>query len=164
MALDRMSHGGEGYLIANESTLQRLILGDGGSPQGPPHKALTPHIWAHLVIEGNICDAKAESRKQKAENNFQISAVPISDFRTGVIYFARSHQDGIKFERTIPFSLQPSALSLAKTACQEILDNRLTCRKGPEPKEYSFTTDCETLWDAAAEEYRRLYASNHRGK
>ena len=45
IALDRMSAYGEGLLIANEATLQRLLFNG-------PHGALAQHVWAHLVVEG----------------------------------------------------------------------------------------------------------------
>ena len=63
MALDLCSSYGEGLLIANEATLQRLLF-----EPGAPHRALTQHIWAHLVIEGNICQpiqSKDSSLKPK---------------------------------------------------------------------------------------------------
>jgi hypothetical protein len=138
IALDRMSTQGEGYLIGNESTLQRLILG-----KGAPHEALAPHIWAHLAIAGNICQPDCGLRTV--------------DFKTGVIYFARAHQDGVKIEREVGRATPCAPLEEAATACREFLEARLTARKGPEPKDYSYTEDCNALWDAAAEEYARLY-------
>ena len=66
LALQFCSLYGEGLVIANEATLQRLIFG----PQAP-HRALLNHIWAHLTIAGNICQSNDGP----------------TDFRTGIIYF-----------------------------------------------------------------------------
>jgi len=148
-ALDCMSQQGEGFLIANEATLQRLIFAPGA-----PHKALADHIWAHLVIAGNICQPPSPPGEGRGEGGF----------KTGIIYFARAHIDGVKIEHRIP-SLAGAGegrreiLSQAQAACEEFRASRLTCRKGPEPKEYSHTRDTETLWLAAAEEYNRLYST-----
>jgi hypothetical protein len=77
LALDLCNIGGEGYIIGNESTLQRLILGPDA-----PHKALAVHVWAHVVINGNITDPNH-------------GAQCTSTFQTGELYFARDHDSGI---------------------------------------------------------------------
>ena len=90
IALDRCSPYGEGFIIANEATLDRLIF----APNAP-HRALAAHVWAHLIIDGgNICDPDC-GRKP-------------SDFKTGIIWFARSHLQGTGWNKTISTSsLQP---------------------------------------------------------
>ena len=71
LALDFCSACGEGYLIANEETLQRLILGENA-----PHRFLAAHVWAHIIINA-------------------------PSFAVSVIYFAREHMVGCQFNKTI---------------------------------------------------------------
>lgn len=74
IALDRCTRAGEGCLIANNNTLDRLLFNPGA-----PFKALAAHIWARVVIPGNpMTDAGDATR----------------EFKTGVIYFARDHLCG----------------------------------------------------------------------
>ena len=53
LALDRCAPWGEGFLIANAATMERLIF----APNAP-HATLAAHISARVTIDGNICDAK----------------------------------------------------------------------------------------------------------
>jgi len=48
IALDLCTPSGEGLLIGNNATLQRLLF-----DPGAPHGAAAAHVWAHLVIPGN---------------------------------------------------------------------------------------------------------------
>jgi len=83
IALDRCTEYGEGFLIGNEATIQRLVLG-----MGAPHKPLSIHVWAHLSILGNPMTGIQDCAWQEGQQ-----------FRTGVIYFSPYHTDGIAFER-----------------------------------------------------------------
>jgi len=132
MALDRSSSFGEGLLIGNESTLQRPLF----SPQAP-HRALVTHIWAHLIIPGNICKA--------------------GDFQTGVIYFARGHDSGPQATHR----LAAGSLELAAETLTEWKRRRYTLREGPEAASYLKTNDTETLWQAAREEQIRADGLSH---
>lgn len=78
MALDRCSYLGEGLLIANNATLERLIF-----TPGAPHAPLAKHIWAHVVIPGNPMTGIEDCLWEKE-----------TEFKTGVIYFARAHEQG----------------------------------------------------------------------
>jgi hypothetical protein len=76
-ALDLCSTCGEGFLIGNNATLQRLLF-----DPGAPHAAAAAHVWAHVTIPGNPMTAR---------KNCQWEA---NEFTTGVIYFARDHTSG----------------------------------------------------------------------
>jgi len=131
LALDFCSAYGEGFLIANEATLQRLIFA-----MGAPHRALENHIWAHLAINGNLCQAKAD---------------PKSDFKTGVIWFARPEQSGT------PKHYAAASREEAAAVCKELQRNRLRLRRGCETSgDYNYTEDTVQMWRAAAEEWGRL--------
>jgi hypothetical protein len=146
IALDRCSPFGEGLIIANEATLQRLIFGNGGRAQAP-HSSLASHVWAHLVIDGNICSpAKPDGRSG-------------TEFKTGIIYFARGHTSGCKFEQHI---VSDDALAAAKAICLELFDERLMLRKGSEikPTQGFHMTDTADLWLAARKEWMALRAAN----
>lgn len=80
IALDRCSYLGEGMLIANNATLERLLF-----TPGAPHAAVARHIWAHLVVPGNPMTGIDDCLWEKEDQ-----------FYTGVIYFARSHTVGPK--------------------------------------------------------------------
>ena len=80
IALDLCTVYGEGLLIANNATLDRLLF-----RSGAPHNAVTKHIWAHLIIPGNPMTGLNNCQWQEDEQ-----------FYTGVIYFAREHTTGPK--------------------------------------------------------------------
>jgi hypothetical protein len=140
IALDRSSTVGEGFLIGNEATLQRLLFA-----KGAPHAALVQHIWAHLAIEGNICCNKTGASG--------------SDFQTGVIWFARGHSRGPTLNRAFATSdLLPedkNLLGLASRICSRLKRDRLLQRDGPEAASYLRTQNCQELWQAAKEEHER---------
>lgn len=81
IALDRLTASGEGVLIANNATLERLLF----APDAP-HAAAAVHIWAHWVVPGNPMTGLQQC-------NWSGKSGP-SDFQTGVIYFARGHTLG----------------------------------------------------------------------
>ncbi len=81
IALDRCTVRGEGFLIANEATLQRLLF----APLAP-YQELARHIWAHLTFTGNVMTGSTHGQWD-------------NEFNTGVIYFARAHQDGPQYTR-----------------------------------------------------------------
>lgn len=136
IALDRCSPYGEGCIIANEATLQRLLF----APKAP-HATLATHIWAHLVIPGNICSPNSENRGPKAE------------FRTGIIYFARSHIQGCQQHHTL--SPNSDLLSSASELCSRLGKARLSLRRGSVIRQYEggHTPDTVELWDACREEW-----------
>lgn len=79
MALDLMTDRGEGFLIANDATLERLILKDDA-----PYGELASHVWARVILKGNPMTGEAKQTFDKEK-----------DFETGVIWFAKAHYDGL---------------------------------------------------------------------
>ena len=80
IALDLCTVYGEGLLIANNATLQRLIF-----DPAAPHAAIAKHIWAHLIVPGNPMTGIENCQWREDQQ-----------FHTGVIYFAREHTTGPK--------------------------------------------------------------------
>ncbi|MGN6556355.1 MAG: hypothetical protein ACTHLW_21800 [Verrucomicrobiota bacterium] len=155
LALDRLTGPGEGMLIGNEATLQRLILGPGA-----PHGALATHIWAHVVIEGNICTEGCSreplGRVPNIPNGTQPEGMRLP-FQTGVIYFAPAH-GGRPEER------RAATLAEAEAVCRELSDRRIYYRRGQEVREHTlrFTEDTGKLWRAIGEEWAaRTSATTH---
>ncbi len=149
IALDRMSEHGEGFLIANEATLQRLLFAG-------PHCALAQHVWAHLVIEGN----PMTKEKAKCWGAKEPGATP---FQTGVIWFARGHVDGVDSgaEATVSTpplqdSTTPTLLSQAATFTAMLQAGRCSLRCGSQTRSYLHTEDTVALWQATAEEWKRI--------
>ena len=136
LALDFCSTYGEGLLIANESTLQRLIFAPGA-----PHRALVNHIWAHMAIDGNICT--------KAKAGDEVT------FKTGVIWFARAPQSGSPKHVTITGSSEETFVR-AKAAMLQLKRERLVHRRGPSAFDGLITDYAADLWQAAADEWRTI--------
>jgi hypothetical protein len=137
LALDRSSDYGEGLLIANESTLQRLILGPAA-----PHRALAMHVWAYVVLAGNPMTGLDNCAHQEDQQ-----------FHTGILYFARGHDVGCHNAQTPP----RSGLEETRWVCAELQAHRPEQRLGPEPKSYAHTEDTADRWLAAAGEWERLH-------
>ena len=81
IALDRCSVYGEGLLIANNNTLDRLIF-----REGAPHAAIARHIWARAVIPGNPMTG--------IENCNFVQTAQDPPFSTAILYFAIGHTTG----------------------------------------------------------------------
>jgi hypothetical protein len=79
IALDCLTTRGEGVLIANEATLNRLIFADKA-----PYKFLSWFFWARLSIKGNPMTGIDDH-----------AWTDDSSFRTAVIYFAHGHGSGL---------------------------------------------------------------------
>ena len=133
IALDRSSHYTDGLLIGNNSTLERLIFA-----ANAPHRHLAAHVWAHVAIEGNICQPEIGNRKSE-----------IGNFQTGIIWFARGHTRGPQMVG------RASSRAEAEAFCEAIRKDRYTLRDGPEAARYLQTTDSVELWSAAKEEHER---------
>jgi hypothetical protein len=136
IALDLCSEYGEGLLIADESTLQRLLFA-----HQAPHRTLVPHIWSHLVIEGNSMTDLKDSAWQEGQQ-----------FRAGVIYFARSHEAGPPASGSTLY--QPPVITSpqqAKQVCVELREHRRELRLGRESKSFDHTEDTVEKWQAAEE-------------
>ncbi|HVM48408.1 MAG TPA: hypothetical protein VMU04_10290 [Candidatus Acidoferrum sp.] len=78
IALDLCTPYGEGLLIANHDTLERLIFAEDA-----PHGAVAAHVWARLIIPGNPMTARKGCNWQEDDS-----------FQTEVLYFAREHTAG----------------------------------------------------------------------
>ena len=145
IALDRSSSLGEGFLIGNEATLQRLLF-----VKNAPHRALVRHVWAHIAIEGNICD----QRQRDAGPNYSKGG-----FQTGVIWFARGHSAGPAFDQTLTRSdMNPDdkdMLEPARRVCTRLKCERMAHRHGPMAASYLHTESTKELWLAAKEEHLR---------
>jgi predicted RNA methylase len=84
MALDLCTTYGEGFLIANNNTLQRLLFNPGA-----PYAMLARHLWVHIIIAGNPMTGLNDCKWVKSDDGQSGT-----DFKTGVIYFAASHENG----------------------------------------------------------------------
>jgi predicted RNA methylase len=133
IALEHLSYRGEGYLIANDSTLERLIFG-----LDAPYRSLAMHVWARLRIQGNPMTGTKDCNFDHA-----------GDFVTAVIYFAKSHIDGPQY------SSQPAKGLLAfDQEVQMMKGLRLQKRHGVSiSSQYQAVTDAALLWEAIKEEW-----------
>ncbi len=82
IALDRLTIYGEGLLIANDSTLQRLVF----APHAP-HRALARHVWAYVTTPSPW--AKPGALDAPALRSLGEGGPPV-----GVLYFAPAHLHG----------------------------------------------------------------------
>ena len=141
LALDRSSPVGEGVLVANDASLERLIF----APNAP-HRALAAHVWARASFPGNICD------QRDAGPNFSKGGHSGTEFKTGVIWWARSHTGG---SRGIIYGQ-------ADQVAAQLFKQRPSFRKGAEIKPWDglHTTDTAELWRAAKEEWSSMTATN----
>jgi hypothetical protein len=78
IALDRCTLYGEGLLIGNDSTLERLIFAKNAT-----HAAVARHVWLRIAVCGNPMTGRTDC-------NFEHQR----EFKTGIIYFARDHTLG----------------------------------------------------------------------
>ena len=77
IALELSTVRGEGYMIGNHATLEKLLF-----KEGARYTALAHHIWGYWVLDGNpMTDAKGNRWEEKMQ--------------TGIIAFARSHVAGM---------------------------------------------------------------------
>ena len=148
MALDLCTTYGEGFLIANNNTLQRLIFGfphQSTNPSihqsSPPYAMLARHIWAHVVVDGNPMTGLNDCKWVKSDDGQSGT-----DFKTGVIYFAASHENGPQhYELPVStFCFPLSALSANPVS--------RTARMGSEMRNaYYANDDTVELWQVAKE-------------
>lgn len=146
LALDRMTDYGEGFLIGNQATLDRLILLDGA-----PHGALREHVWANVIIPGNIC-------QRDAGPNDVVCTDPDTDFKTGVIYFARDHYDGFNKEDKL---LIDGKASLAQVADSVGAPDFRLARRGCRLRPGCADLESHKLWEAAREEWSLQTAADN---
>jgi hypothetical protein len=139
IALDRCTLYGEGLLIANNATLERLLF-----VAGAPYAALAQHIWLHLKIPGNPMTARADCNFQHDPADGDAAA-----FHTGVIYFALDHTTGPKH-----FTAPGISTSTSGTLDFGLgtLDSYRTYRQGAELRSvHNAHDDVLELWQAIKE-------------
>ncbi len=132
LALDRCSPWGEGYIIANHNTIERLIWKDDA-----PHAALAAHIWCRVTVNHNICDGR-------------------EGMQTDILYFARSHTSGCNKELTA------NSLAEVAQALAVVGKSRLGLRAGSVVRQYEggHTASTAELWDAIGLEWRTDQGKN----
>jgi predicted RNA methylase len=144
MALDLCTHCGEGFLIANNNTLQRLLFNPGA-----PYAMLARHIWAHVVVEGNPMTGLNDCKWVKSDDGSSST-----DFKTGVIYFAADHTDG---PRHYEVSQTADAISRIPNPADR------TQRMGSELRNaYYANDDTVELWQIARERVAEESGKTHR--
>jgi hypothetical protein len=133
---------GEGLLIANASTIERLILADNA-----PHRALKRHLWATLTIPGNPMTGETAHDFERADGK-QASTI--------VLYFARSHSSG-----PLSSPLQPSAFSLQPSLADLTAKRRYS--SAPILRErYQACDSSPQLWRGVAAEWsERQHGRKH---
>lgn len=152
LALDACSDVGEGFLIANASTVERLIFGPSA-----PHAALRDHVWAVVTVDGNICELAAHTNPRFASQAEGQGEGATSSFRTAVLYFALGHTSGVR--QRIHMSAQPEPRAWLNAAARRMESIGRWQREGPEIHEsYLHTDDTEALWSAVRDEWRSLQA------
>lgn len=145
IALDRLSHRGEGFMVCNENTAKRF-LGDpdlGINAQGTsiPTAALRRHVWLWLTVPGSFFDNV-------------LTEMPVA-----VLYFASGHQ-----------SEQPLHLTAADTSLVSIRNclsmaalQRDTLRRGMKVfYEGDAARGSTSAFEAAKGEYACLYGERAR--
>jgi hypothetical protein len=131
IALDRCTVYGEGLLIANDATLQRLLF----APSAP-HSALARHIWLHLTMPGNPMTGTENCQWQEDQQ-----------FHTGAIYFARDHTTGAK-HITLD-TADPDAI-------RQRLNHVRQWRLGAEISSVYYAVECIGAWQAVKERVAEL--------
>jgi len=138
LALDRMAMWGEGFIIANHSTVERLLF-----TKDAPHEALAAHVWCRLTVPFNICDQRPS--RGSAEG-----------MATDVLYFARAHFSGMNKE------IRAGSLAEAAEQLKEVGKSRLSLRAGTTIRQYEggHTANTVELWDAIGLEWRTVHNQN----
>jgi len=146
LALDRCSPYGEGFIIANHSTVERLLF-----REGAPHAALASHVWARVTIAGNICATRGGAAPATGDAG--------DGFKTSVLYFARAHTGGPN--RTVI----ADTMDEAREACAKLGRMRVALRAGSVIRQFEggHTADTASLWAAIGLEWRTVQGRNRPG-
>lgn len=129
IALDRMTTRGEGYMIANNATLERLIFAENA-----PHRQVSQHIWAHITIDGNPMTGIKGNAWQ-------------DDFKIGVIWFARDQQLGPQY-RAHTANMEEFRTAIARANRRSNHMARFVMG------DYHVDNDCHPLWLALRNEWK----------
>ena len=89
MALDRLTTRGEGLLIGNHATLERLLFAPGA-----PHAAVAQHCWGRLILPGNPMTGRDDCNFQHEVGTGSNPVPDNAPYHTEVLYFARDHATG----------------------------------------------------------------------
>lgn len=106
LALHHCSSVGEGFLIANHATMERLVFAPGA-----PASAVAAHVWARITVAGNPMTGLQGNAWQDT-------------MHVDVLWFARSHTEGP--QRTV----RCGGLDAWKTEVQALSANRYRWRNG----------------------------------
>jgi hypothetical protein len=131
ISLDRMTYRGEGVLIANNATLQRLVF-----DPGAPYSALAEHVWLRIVLDGN---PMTKSDKDSWGN----------DIKTGIVYYAKEHTEGPQMTLTdIP------DLQAIEERVKLIPEIRFRLRRGPSVRgSIDLDKSSAKVWEAVRTEW-----------
>ena len=142
IALSFLSERGEGVLIGNADTLDRLLF-----QSGSPHKYLADHVWHYAKLKGNPMTGSDSG-------NFGVQLT------TGVVWFARSHSAGL------------SKSIAERAACDHVFedaDELAASLKGIRRKRIGqivgmpahYHADTRRLFNAVKEEYGPRFNGTH---
>ena len=138
IALDLCSVYGEGLVIANNNTLERLLC-----YPNSPHAAVLKHCWARLIVPGNpmtgLDHANWGRPGVSASGRSGSDRLP---YETGVLYFARDHTTG---PREVRYA------SEAEFLAADLKPLRLY-RQGAELRSHLARPDTRDLWLAAKDQ------------
>lgn len=127
IALHLSSGWGEGYLIANHDTLERLVFGPDA-----PHADLALHAWARVIVRAPIW----------------------GHFVTDVIYWARGHESGLS--QSLESTLTVNTAAEAEAVFERLSRERRFRHQGSTAKEWAHTKDTALKWEAVRAEWKRL--------
>lgn len=133
IALDRMTHRGECVVLANDSTMERLIFA-----ADAPYRELSRHCWARFTVQGN---------PMTEDDNHAWSTE--GDFKTGLLYFAKGHIDGPKIHE---HASTPEELA---EVLQQAKGSRWTKRQGPRIEgKFQVAHDCSITFGAIRDQWK----------
>lgn len=135
IAMEFLHDRGDGLLIANAATIERLVPLHHEKPNHP----LAAHVWAYVTLAGNPMTGESHDAWRGD-----------APFRTAFIWFAPGHESGIKFRAHCP------DLFAFHEICARLKARRMDWREGPEFSPYSIGihSNNDTRWRAAHEEWK----------
>jgi len=149
LALDHCSPWGEGYIVANHNTVDRLIWNEDA-----PHNQLAAHIWCRLTVNHNICNPSPAGAGEGARRADEGRGG--TPFQTDILYFARAHTSGCNKYLTA------NSLTEAAERLSQVGKQRMGLRAGSVVRQYEggHTANTTELWDAIGLEWRTDQGKN----